>query len=52
MRPHLIAEVEKLISREVVAFMSDNHIDPDLATETFILVPTPSGAVEAEAQKA
>jgi hypothetical protein len=27
----------------VTAFMSNNHIDPDLAVEIFILEPTPNG---------
>jgi uncharacterized protein YbcI len=35
--------VEKHTERSVVAFMSDNHIDPDLAAEVFILAPLPAG---------
>jgi uncharacterized protein YbcI len=34
-----VALVEELTDRDVVAFMSNNHIDPDLAVETFILAP-------------
>jgi uncharacterized protein YbcI len=34
-------EVEELTGRKVVGFMSDNHIDPDLAVEVFVLQPTP-----------
>jgi uncharacterized protein YbcI len=34
-----IAMVCELTKREVVAFMSNNHIDPDLAVETFVLAP-------------
>jgi uncharacterized protein YbcI len=34
-------EVEALTGRKVVGFMSDNHIDPDLAVEVFILEPLP-----------
>jgi uncharacterized protein YbcI len=34
-------EIEALTGREVVGFMSDNHIDPDLAVEVFILEPLP-----------
>ncbi len=34
-----IALVEELTDRDVVAFMSNNHIDPDLAVEVFILAP-------------
>lgn len=32
-------EIEKLTGRTVVGFMSDNHIDPDIAVEVFILEP-------------
>jgi uncharacterized protein YbcI len=32
-------EVEELTGRKVVGFMSDNHIDPDLAVEVFVLEP-------------
>ena len=39
MRNDLVAAVERLSGRTVVAFMSDNHIDPDIATETFLLAP-------------
>ncbi|MGD1049960.1 MAG: Na-translocating system protein MpsC family protein [Solirubrobacteraceae bacterium] len=34
-----IALVSELTKREVVAFMSNNHIAPDLAVETFVLAP-------------
>ncbi|MFN8132848.1 MAG: Na-translocating system protein MpsC family protein [Solirubrobacteraceae bacterium] len=34
-----IEAVERLTSRTVAAFMSCNHIDPDLAAEVFVLVP-------------
>ena len=39
MRTDCIAAVENLTSRTVTAFMSANHIDPDLAAEVFILKP-------------
>ncbi len=39
MRTDLDDAVEALTKRTVIAFMSDNHIDPDLATETFLLEP-------------
>jgi uncharacterized protein YbcI len=39
MRDELIALVEKETGRKVDAFMSDNHIDPDLAAEVFVLEP-------------
>jgi uncharacterized protein YbcI len=41
MRGDLVAAVERLTGREVVAFMSDNHVDPDLACEIFVLGPDP-----------
>jgi uncharacterized protein YbcI len=37
MRPELVAVVERLTGRKVAAFMSDNHVDPDVAAETFVL---------------
>lgn len=37
MRPDLVGAVEALTQRRVIAFMSDNHIEPDIATETFLL---------------
>jgi uncharacterized protein YbcI len=39
MQEILVDTVERLTGRKVVAFMSDNHIDPDIATETFVLEP-------------
>jgi uncharacterized protein YbcI len=39
MREELIAAVEEAVNRKVIAFMSDNHIDPDLAVEVFVLEP-------------
>ncbi|HKN92856.1 MAG TPA: Na-translocating system protein MpsC family protein [Thermoleophilaceae bacterium] len=44
MRVKAIAEIERLSGRTVTAFMSTNHIDPDLAVETFVLAPSPAGA--------
>jgi uncharacterized protein YbcI len=41
-----ISAVEELSGRHVVAFMSNNHIDPDLAVEVFILEPARSDIVE------
>ena len=35
----LIDGVEEILGRRVVAFMSDNHIDPDIAVEVFVLAP-------------
>ena len=39
MRSGCIASIEGLTGRTVEAFMSANHIDPDLAAEIFILRP-------------
>jgi uncharacterized protein YbcI len=39
MRPRLKQVVEEELRRPVVAFMSANHQDPDLAAELFILAP-------------
>src|SRR3954468_15410294 len=39
MRDDLVAAVEAATERKVVAFMSQNHIDPDLAVEVFALEP-------------
>jgi hypothetical protein len=37
MGPDLIRGVQEITGREVVAFLSDNHVDPDIAIETFVL---------------
>jgi uncharacterized protein YbcI len=37
MRDELVAAVEDLCGRNVVAFMSDSSIEPDMALETFVL---------------
>jgi uncharacterized protein YbcI len=42
MRDSLVAVVEGATHRKVVAFMSQNHIDPDLAVEIFVLEPVDS----------
>jgi hypothetical protein len=39
MRSDCIAAIEDLTGRTVQAFMSANHIDPDLAAEVFVLKP-------------
>lgn len=43
MQSELIAGVEGILGREVVAFLSANHIDPDVAVETFLLAPAAHG---------
>jgi uncharacterized protein YbcI len=44
MRADLVAAVEMNMERKVIAFMSDNHVDPDLAVEVFVLEPKPAEA--------
>jgi uncharacterized protein YbcI len=39
MRASISREIEELTGRKVIGFMSDNHIDPDLAVEVFVLEP-------------
>ena len=41
-----ISAVQELSGRRVVAFMSNNHIDPDLAVEVFILEPAQDQSVD------
>jgi uncharacterized protein YbcI len=46
MREELVASVEDVTGRSVLAFMSANHIDPDIGVETFVLEPEQAGAPE------
>jgi uncharacterized protein YbcI len=39
MRDDLIIGVERVTGRTVIAFMSANHLDPDIAIESFVLEP-------------
>ena len=39
MRDDLVKVVEDALDRKVIAFMSDNHIDPDYGVEVFVLEP-------------
>jgi uncharacterized protein YbcI len=43
MRTDLACSIEELTGREVIGFMSDNHIDPDLGVEVFVLLKQPEG---------
>jgi uncharacterized protein YbcI len=45
METDLRASIEELTGRKVIGFMSDNHIDPDLAVEVFVLEPLADAAV-------
>ena len=39
MRSELVRGIEEITGRRVVAFFSDNHMDPDTAMEAFLLAP-------------
>jgi uncharacterized protein YbcI len=39
MRHDLVNGVEAILGRKVAAFFSDNHVDPDMAVEVFVLAP-------------
>jgi uncharacterized protein YbcI len=39
----LTAGVEEITGRQVIAFLSANHLDPDLAIESFVLAPEDDG---------
>ena len=39
MAPALVAAVEELSGRQVLAFLSDNQVEPDYAVESFVLAP-------------
>jgi uncharacterized protein YbcI len=44
MKDDLVSAVEEVLGRKVIAFMSQNHIDPDLAVEVFVLEPDATGS--------
>jgi uncharacterized protein YbcI len=44
MRVDAIAGLEELIDRKVMVFMSDNHLEPDVAVECFVLEPEDQAA--------
>jgi uncharacterized protein YbcI len=43
MRDEMVAGVEELTGRKVLAFFSANHIGPDAALESFLLAPREDG---------
>ncbi len=43
MRDDLVAGIEELTGRKVLAFFSANHIGPDAALESFLLAPREDG---------
>src|SRR3954447_2539963 len=47
MQTAMVETVEQVTGRSVVAFMSANHIDPDVAVETFMLAPVVAPVEEA-----
>jgi uncharacterized protein YbcI len=49
MKEDMSRDIEERTGRKVIGFMSDNHIDPDLAVEVFVLEPLPAAEGEAEA---
>ena len=40
MRAELSEAVESITGREVIAFMSDGHLEPDYSAEVFVLAPS------------
>jgi uncharacterized protein YbcI len=40
MTAELIAGIEQILQRSVIAFLGDNHIDPDIAIGAFVLAPS------------
>jgi len=43
MRDDLTAGIEGITGRDVIAFLSANHLDPDIAIESFMLAPHNDG---------
>jgi uncharacterized protein YbcI len=43
MRDDLVSAIEALTDRKVEAFLSGNHIEPDMAVELFVLDRPPAG---------
>jgi uncharacterized protein YbcI len=42
MAEEMTAAVARLTGRKVLACMSDNHLDPDMAVQVFVLQPPPA----------
>lgn len=47
MRDDLVAGIEGILGRKVIAFLSANHVAPDVAVESFILAPVGHPVAEA-----
>ena len=41
LRPALVAGIEEITGRRIVAFLGDNHFDPDIAAVVFLMEPEP-----------
>jgi uncharacterized protein YbcI len=41
MQERAVDMIESIVGRKVIAFMSANHLDPDMAVEVFVLEPEP-----------
>ena len=52
MSTQMIAAVERHSGRTVFAFLSDNHVDPDVAIESFVLIPEGSSSESVAESKA
>jgi uncharacterized protein YbcI len=50
MSAQMVAAVERHSGRSVFAFLSDNHIDPDIAVESFVLAPIAEDEAEVEGE--
>jgi uncharacterized protein YbcI len=48
MAADMIAAIEELSGRSTTAFLSANHIDPDIAVESFVLAPQDEDAPGAD----
>ena len=52
MGDELTALVEEAVERKVIAFLSANHLDPDVAVEFFLLEPDPTAEQNGNAPSA
>ena len=43
LRDEFVGVVEEVLDRKVMAFMSDHHIDPDVAVEVFVMTDGEEG---------
>ncbi|MCW3067407.1 MAG: hypothetical protein JWL67_32 [Solirubrobacterales bacterium] len=48
MGPSLIEAVEQHSGQRVLAFLSDNHLDPDIAVESFVMAPPADEPISSE----